>query len=167
MIFVGLGTNLPLADQRSGAQVLHDALMAMGEAGLQVVQVSPYYRSAPVPISDQDWYVNAVAQIATEQEPVRVLAVLHGIEAAFGRVRTVRNAARTLDLDLLAYGSEIRPESGPAPHVPHPRMHLRAFVLKPLQDLAPQWCHPVTGASLSDLLAQVPEDQRIEPLTLD
>ncbi len=167
MIFVGLGTNLPLADQRSGAQVLDDALMAMGEAGLQVVQVSPYYRSAPVPISDQDWYVNAVAQIATEQEPVRVLAVLHGIEAAFGRVRTVRNAARTLDLDLLAYGSEIRPESGPAPHVPHPRMHLRAFVLKPLQDLAPQWCHPVTGASLSDLLAQVPEDQRIEPLTLD
>lgn len=167
MIFVGLGTNLPLADQRSGAQVLDDALAAMADAGLAVVQISPYYRSAPVPISDQDWYVNAVAEIVTKLEPARVLEILHGIEADFGRVRTVRNAARTLDLDLLAYGQEVRPEDGPAPHVPHPRMHLRAFVLKPLQDLAPRWCHPVTGASLSELLSQVSEEQRIEPLVID
>ena len=165
MIFVGLGTNLPLANKRSGPQVLHDALAAMKSAGLGIVQISPYYRSAPVPLSDQNWYVNAVAEIATRLDPVRVLEILHGIEADFGRVRTIRNAARTLDLDLLAYGQAIRLESAPPPQLPHPRMHLRTFVLKPLQDLAPQWCHPVTGASLSALLNQISGEQRIELLS--
>ena len=165
MIFVGLGTNLPLANKRSGPQVFHDALAAMESAGLGIVQISPYYRSAPVPISDQNWYVNAVAEIATRLDPVRVLEILHGIEVDFGRVRTIRNAARTLDLDLLAYGQAIRLESAPPPQLPHPRMHLRTFVLKPLQDLAPQWCHPVTGASLSALLNQISGEQRIELLS--
>ena len=163
-IFIGLGTNLPLEDQRQGPEVLTDALAMLGEQGLEIVQVSAFYRSAPVPISDQDWYINAAAQIATSREPEAVLAILHEVEAAFGRVRSVRNAARTLDLDLLAYKDLILPETGPAPHVPHPRMAGRAFVLLPLRDLAPDWCHPITGASLSTLIAELPKDQRIERL---
>lgn len=164
MIFIGLGSNLPLSNQSAGAQVLHQALEHMDAAGLKVRAVSQFYRSEPVPVSDQDWYVNAVAQIETNLEPAQVLAHLHDIEAAFERVRTVRNAARTLDLDLLAYGQKVQPVEGPAPHIPHPRMTDRAFVLLPLRDLAPDWCHPVTGASLEDLIAALPADQRIEPL---
>ena len=166
MIYVGLGTNLPLSNQKQGAQVLKDALQEMRARSLHVAQVSRFFRSEPVPISDQDWYVNAVAEIQTSLSPVEVLAILHEIEADFGRVRTVRNAARTLDLDLLAFGDLIRPEEGPAPHVPHPRMTQRAFVLLPLYDIAPQWCDPVTGASLSELIKNLPKGQRLEPLAL-
>lgn len=167
MIFVGLGSNLPVSDQLQGVHVLQQALREIENRGLRIVSVSKFYRSEPVPVSDQDWYVNAAAQIKTNLSPESVLEILHAIEADFGRVRTVRNAARTLDLDLLSFGTEIRDEQGPAPHLPHPRMHLRAFVLLPIRDLAPQWCHPVTGASLSTLIDQLPTGQRIEPLEVD
>lgn len=167
MIFIGLGSNLPLSNQSAGAQVLQQALLRLEDLGLKVVATSRFYRSEPVPVADQDWYVNAVAQITTNLEPVRVLALLHQVEAEFERVRTVRNAARTLDLDLIAYGREARPDTGPAPHLPHPRMKGRAFVLLPLRDLAPEWCHPVTGASLETLIKALPKDQRIEPLEPD
>jgi len=166
MILIGLGTNLPLADQRSGQRVLEDALAALSERKVQPVSVSPFYRSEPVPVSDQDWYVNAVAQVQTDLDPAGLLAVLHGVEADFGRVRGARNAARTLDLDLLAFHELIRAETDAAPHIPHPRMQDRAFVLYPLKDVAPDWCHPVTGASLSQMIKSLPKNQRLEPLAI-
>ena len=162
--YVGLGTNLPLTEGFSGVELLNEALRNMQKRGLTIRALSGFYRSEPVPISAQNWYVNAVAEIETNLDPVRLLAILHEVEEAFGRIRTVRNSARTLDLDLLIYGDLVRPDSGPSPHLPHPRMTQRAFVLFPLADLAPSWCHPVTGASLFDLLNQVPSDQRIEPI---
>ena len=164
MIFIALGTNLPLANQKKGADLLKDALGVMAQRGLEIVKVSRFYKSEPVPISDQDWFVNAVAQVHTSLEPARVLEILHEIEIVFGRVRNLRNAARTLDLDLLVYHDRVRPETGPPPHVPHPRMHNRAFVLRPLAELAPNWCHPVTGASLSALISALPANQRLDPL---
>ena len=162
--YIGLGTNLPLANQRSGVEILTDALVALGQRGLAIGAVSGFYRSEPVPVSDQNWYVNAVAEFDTSLSPEGVLAILHEVEALFGRTRTRPNAARTLDLDLLAFGDLVRVPSGSAPHVPHPRMHGRAFVLLPLADIAPRWCHPVTGASLSTLIDHLPAGQRIEPL---
>lgn len=164
MIFIGLGTNLPLADQRSGPKVLQDALQALQKKGVQVVAVSRFYKSEPVPISDQDWYVNAVAQVHASLDPAGLLAILHEVETGFGRVRSVRNAARTLDLDLLAYNDLYRPAGAAAPHVPHPRMDQRAFVLLPLRDVCPDWCHPVTGASLSEMIENLPAGQRLDPL---
>lgn len=166
MILIGLGTNLPLSNQRSGQNLLAEALETLQNRGLEIRAVSRFYRSEPVPPSDQNWYVNAVAEIGSSLDPLPLLEVLHAVETAFGRVRTLRNAARTLDLDLLAYGQVIRPSDGPAPHLPHPRMAGRAFVLYPLNDLAPHWCHPVTGASLCDLIAALPKDQRIDLLEL-
>jgi len=162
--FIGLGTNLPLADQRNGQKILFDALEVLNAAGLNTVAISDFYRTEPVPVSDQNWYVNAVAEIQTDLSPERVLETLHRVEAEFGRVRGERNAARTLDLDIIAFDSLVTPETGPAPHIPHPRMQDRAFVLIPLADVSPRWCHPVTGASLSELIDRLPTGQRIEPL---
>jgi 2-amino-4-hydroxy-6-hydroxymethyldihydropteridine diphosphokinase len=82
------------------------------------------------------------------------------VEAEFGRERGKKNAPRTLDLDLIAYGGRI--EEG-QPQLPHPRMETRAFVLVPLRDVAPEWRHPVSGRTVSELISAVSEDE-VEPL---
>lgn len=109
------------------------------------------------------WFVNAVARIETSLSPAGVLAALHLTEAAYGRLRSEANAARTLDLDLLAYGDLVRTEG--APLLPHPRLHERAFVLFPLRDLAPRWRHPVLGETSENLAARLPEQgiRRVSP----
>jgi 2-amino-4-hydroxy-6-hydroxymethyldihydropteridine diphosphokinase len=111
-----------------------------------------------VPISDQPWYVNAVVEAATALAPEALLALLHEVEREFGRVRREVNAARILDLDLLAYGDLVRDGPGP-PVLPHPRLAERAFVLLPLADLRPDWRHPATGESIRALIARLPADQ--------
>ena len=116
-----------------------------------------------MPASDQPWYVNVVAEVATPLSADELLAALHGIEDLFGRVRSVRNAARLIDLDLLDFRGEIAsPQPGGAT-LPHPRMAERAFVLRPLADLAPDWRHPVSGASIQSLLEALPADQVAQP----
>ena len=88
-----------------------------------------------------------------------LLAELHAVEEAFGRVRTVPNAARLIDLDLLDFHGEIAAGGPGRATLPHPRMADRAFVLRPLADLAPDWRHPVTGPPIAALLAALPADQ--------
>ena len=124
----------------------------MNRGGVTVSRVSPWYRSAPVPASDQPWYVNAVAEVRTPLAPAPLLAFLHKVEREFGRVRGVANAARVLDLDLLAYGDAIADGRDGGPVLPHPRLHERAFVLVPLVDLAPGWRHPMLGKTAAELL---------------
>ena len=103
--------------------------------------------------------MNAVAQVrVTEVSPEDLLLRLHAIEAGFGRIRTARNAARVLDLDLLAYHQERR--SGTFT-LPHPRLSERAFVLTPLKDIAPDWRHPVSGERLAALLSKVDKRQTV------
>ena len=155
MILIGLGANLP-SIVGPPRQTLEVALTHMTERGLGVLALSRWYETAPVPESDQPWYVNAVARVETELEPAAVLACLHEIEHSFGRVRLVRNAARAVDLDLLVYHELI--QSGPV-QVPHPRLYGRAFVLLPLRDVAPDWTDPVTGVGIDTLLARLPEGQ--------
>ena len=131
---------------------------------MKVLRRSRWYESAPVPLSDQPWYVNGVAEVETELGPERLLALLHEVEAAFGRVRREANAPRTLDLDLIAYGALVRGEEGPPPVLPHPRMAGRAFVLLPLTEILPGWRHPVLGRSAAELAAALPKGQAIRPL---
>jgi 2-amino-4-hydroxy-6-hydroxymethyldihydropteridine diphosphokinase len=91
-----------------------------------------------------------------------LLDVLHTIEAHFGRVRTVANAPRVLDLDLLAFGDLVTgadEEGWEELHLPHPRLENRAFVLLPLADVAPDWVHPQTGQTVAEMVAQLPSDQ--------
>jgi len=162
-ILVGLGANLPSERHGSPVATLEAALRSMAGKGLTVVACSSWWESAPVPVSDQPWYVNGVAEVATALAPAALLGVLHEIEAEFGRVRSVVNAPRVLDLDLLAYGDVVR--TGPeAPLLPHPRLAERAFVLKPLAEVRPDWHHPVSGRSLSDMLAALPSGQIVRPV---
>ena len=115
-----------------------------------------------MPVSDQPWFVNGVIAVETLLSPEELLGLLNEVEAEFGRTRKIRNEARILDLDLIAYDDRIM--TGPeGPILPHPRAHERAFVLLPLADIDPDWRHPVTGAAVADLIASLPNDQRAEP----
>jgi 2-amino-4-hydroxy-6-hydroxymethyldihydropteridine diphosphokinase len=163
MILLGLGANLPSAAGPPAA-TLAAALEALVEAGVMVARRSPWYRTAPVPAGDQPWYVNGVAEVATTLEPEALLALLHRLEARFGRARRAQNEARPLDLDILDYHGAMR-EAPPV--LPHPRLHLRAFVLLPLRDLAPAWRHPVTGEGLAEMIARLPPGQLTERLDVD
>ena len=100
--------------------------------------------------------------VETGLGPADLLARLHEIEAAHGRLRTVRNAPRPLDLDIVDYRGLVRnggQDGAPAaPVLPHPRAHLRAFVLLPLAEILPDWRHPVSGRSIADLIAALPPD---------
>lgn len=124
---------------------------------------SSWYRSAPVPPSDQPWFVNAVAGVRTALSPRDLLVALHDVEAEFGRVRSVRNASRTLDLDLLAYGDAVIEDPGGLV-LPHPRLAERAFVLLPLAEVAPAWRHPVSGLTAGEMLALLPAGQTVEKI---
>jgi 2-amino-4-hydroxy-6-hydroxymethyldihydropteridine diphosphokinase len=152
MIVVALGANLPSPTHGGPRETLEAALVALDRAGLRVVARSAWYESAPVPASDQPWFVNGVAVVTSPLSAADVLATLHRIEAAFGRVRSEANAPRVLDLDLLAYDDRV---STDWPLLPHPRLHERAFVLRPLADVAPDWRHPVLGVGIDEMLAGI------------
>ncbi len=158
-IFIGAGANLVHPTYGSPRETLEAAFQELGRRSAKVLRVSPWYRTAPVPASDQPWYQNAVIEVGTSLGPDKLLATLHEVEEAFGRVRTVANAARTIDLDLLDFRGEIVPESPGRATLPHPRLATRAFVLRPLADLAPDWRHPVTGQPIQALLAALPFDE--------
>ena len=129
--WVGLGANLGDA-----AAALRQAVQALAHTpGIRLLRTSSLYRSAPVDAHGPD-YLNAVAEIATTLGPHALLAALQALEHAAGRERPYRNAPRTLDLDLLLYGTQHI--ATPDLTVPHPRMFERAFVLQPLAELAPQ-----------------------------
>jgi len=127
---IGLGANL--GDARQAVQDAMRDIAAFEHCQLHAA--SPLYRSAPVDSSGPD-YINAVMQISTRLSAPDLLARLHQLERGAGRERPYRNAPRTLDLDILRYGAA-RIDS-PTLTVPHPRMHQRAFVLRPLADIAP------------------------------
>ena len=163
-IYVGLGANLPHPRFGPPKLTLEAALVALGRRHVETRRVSPWYRTAPVPASEQPWYFNAVAEISADLSADRLLAELHAVEDEFGRIRTVPNAPRLIDLDLLDFRGKIAPGGPGRATLPHPRMAGRAFVLRPLADLAPDWRHPVSGASIQALVAALPVDQVIERL---
>ena len=138
--------------------------MALEEAGVTVSACSRFYESAPVPPSQQPWFVNCVAAVDTAMGPEALLDALLAIERRFGRRRTGRNAPRVLDLDILAYDGVTTGENARL-ELPHPRMHERAFVLLPLAEIAPDWRHPGNGQPLSGLIEALPGDQIARPLT--
>jgi len=140
-----------------------------GLLSLHLRSLSRWYKTEPLPPSDQPFYVNGVAHLAApagsaEPEPAELLIRLQKIESRAGRVRDERNAARTLDLDIIAmgeWGQAIR--TSPDPVLPHPRAHTRAFVLVPLLEVAPAWLHPVFRLTARQLLATLPR-QAVEPM---
>ncbi len=164
MILIAYGANLPgrFGQPWETYGVAKDALT---KNGIRILAESSLWETSPVGTPDeQPWYTNAVLSVDTALPAQALLEALLAIEQAFGRVRTFRNAAKTIDLDLIAYRDQI---IGNEPHliVPHPRMHERAFVLKPLEEIAPDWTHPLTGYSLSQLIKNLPADQEARVMT--
>lgn len=163
MILVALGANLPSPEHGSPRETLEAAVAALADRGLRVAARSPWYASAPVPPSGQPWFVNGVVALESPLPPGALLEQLHAVEERFGRVRSVANAARVLDLDLIDHGGAVS-GADDWPRLPHPRLGERAFVLLPLADVAPAWRHPATGASLAELMVAIPPDQLCRPL---
>ena len=161
MILIGLGANLP-SKYGTPAQTLVKAMDAMKEAGIDIVDQSRIWLSAPVHLTTHPWYANAVINIKTDLFPAPLLALLNDIEAEFGRARTYRNAPRVLDLDILTYKDHSLNTLDLV--VPHPRMHIRAFVLRPLEDFTTNWTHPTLGESLSTLIEALDPAQEVVPL---
>ncbi len=161
MILIALGANLP---SRFGTpeQTLKLAAGELERCGVTVLRCSDIWLSAPVPASDQPWYRNAVIAAETALAPAALLKLLKGIEQDYGRVSAERNAARVLDLDILAYGDVIVDDE--ACVLPHPRLYERAFVLYPLRQVAAHWRHPVFGLSVDEMIARLPTGQAIEKL---
>jgi len=145
---IGLGANIPSVAGQPAAS-LNAALAALAKAGVEITAVSPFYETEAWPDPAKPPFLNAVAAIRTVLQPFALLTLLHEVETTFGRKRSVPNAARSLDLDLLDYAGMVLDGSV---ILPHPRIAQRRFVLEPLQAVAPDWRHPVSGQDLDALL---------------
>ena len=162
LTLIGIGGNLDSPRWGSPRETLSAALDELVGEGVTISVRSAWYRSEPVPPSDQPWFINAVAAVETALDAAGLLAVMQAVETRFGRVRGVRNEARIVDLDLLDHrGERVDTESL---ILPHPRLHQRRFVLEPLAEIAPKWRHPVLGKTTRQLLAGIADKQPVERL---
>ncbi|KMW59251.1 2-amino-4-hydroxy-6-hydroxymethyldihydropteridine pyrophosphokinase [Candidatus Rhodobacter oscarellae] len=180
---IGLGSNL---SSRVGPSELtvSTAIERITDSHLTVESRSRLFATPCFPAGAGPDYVNAAIRVAGCDDPRKILSILHGIEAEFGRDRAERWGQRTLDLDLIACGDAVLPDHstfetwralplevqvGATPDqliLPHPRLQDRAFVLVPLADIAPDWRHPVLGRTVQEMLAELPEAEKtaVRPL---
>ena len=157
--FIAFGGNLIPEGFDNLEQVMARAIAEIASLPIEICATSSLYETAPVPISDQPWFVNGVLHIKTDMSAADLLKALHHIEHEFGRVRAIRNEARILDLDLIDYDGAINDDE--TLQLPHPRMHERAFVLLPLRDVMKDWRHPRLQKDISTLINEMPAEQQI------
>lgn len=146
-VYLGLGSNL---GDRKG--YLEGAVGAMAPA-IRVLRRSPIYETAPWGYRDQEDFLNMVVDAETELGPKQLLILLKGIEVQLGRKPRFRNGPREIDIDILLYDDLVLDEL--VLHIPHPRLHERAFILVPLADLAPEIVIPKTGRTVSECLEEL------------
>ena len=159
-IYIALGANQSYG-RSSPLENLNSALAALDSGEVRVADVSRPWRTPAWPDPSDPPFINAAARLETALTPSALMARLHELERAGGRVRSRRNAPRTLDLDLIDYGGRVETGGPQAPTLPHPRAHERAFVLVPLREVAPYWRHPASGASIQALIAATSQADRI------
>ena len=127
---------------------------------IQLTGVSSFYKSEPVGMENQDWFVNAVVEIKTMLAARDLLYVLQNVENAMGRKRETKGGPRIIDLDLLFYGQAVIDEADLT--VPHPEIHKRRFVLEPLNDIASYFIHPAFGVSVRGLKDRLTDQKVVE-----
>jgi 2-amino-4-hydroxy-6-hydroxymethyldihydropteridine diphosphokinase len=149
--YLGIGANLgdKLGNCLKAIELIHAI------EGCAVERISSFYRTEPLGVENQEWYVNAALCVTAEIGAPQLLAELQNIEAGIGRERKERWEARPIDLDILLFGQAII--EGERLTVPHPWLHMRRFVLVPLVELSPQLVHPVLRKTMAQLLENIPE----------
>jgi 2-amino-4-hydroxy-6-hydroxymethyldihydropteridine diphosphokinase len=153
-VYLSLGSNLD-----DCAKNLRDAIAALANARVHVVRVSSVYETEPVDYLDQPWFLNCAVEAETELASLDLLRAVRGIEAQMSSKKLIAKGPRLIDMDILLYGNEVVDTL--ELQVPHPRMHLRRFVLEPLAEIAPNVQHPVSHQSISDLLANTPDKSAV------
>jgi 2-amino-4-hydroxy-6-hydroxymethyldihydropteridine diphosphokinase len=153
-VYLSLGSNV--GDR---AKNLKDAIAGLADSGVAVRKVSSIYETEPVDLLEQPWFLNCVVEAQTELAPLDLLHTLRNIEARMGSKKLVAKGPRLIDLDILLYAEEII--DTPELRVPHPRMHLRRFVLVPLAETAPRIRHPGTRLSANEMLASTIDESQV------
>ncbi|HEX4594684.1 MAG TPA: 2-amino-4-hydroxy-6-hydroxymethyldihydropteridine diphosphokinase [Bryobacteraceae bacterium] len=153
-IYLSLGSNV--GDRPKN---LRHAIAALETTGAHVVRVSSVYETEPVDYLDQAWFLNMAIEAETELGALELLRALRAIETQMGSKKLVAKGPRLIDMDILLYGDQVI--DTPELQVPHPRMHLRRFVLEPLAEIAPNMRHPVSGLSATEILARTPDKSAV------
>lgn len=169
MILIAIGANLSNVQFKTPRAACGAALQCLNKhKNIIIKNRSQWYRTAPVPVSDQPWYVNAVIEIESTLPPLRLMQVLLDTEQHLGRVRSTANAPRIIDLDLLCYNNMVmqcdQTTNHPALAIPHPRLHERAFVLLPLSNITRRWVHPITNKTVETMITELNPSQQTEPM---
>ena len=146
-VYLSLGSNL--GDREKN---LRAAIAALAGAGVRVTKISSFYETEPVDLREQPWFLNCVVKGETNVPALELLRALRTIEKQMGSKKLVAKGPRLIDLDILLYDEQTI--NTPELQVPHPRMHLRKFVLAPLAEIAPSLKHPSWSGTVADLLAK-------------
>ena len=158
-IIIGIGGNLNSSSGLHPVEIGQKAIESMRSMSIIIEKQSSWYLSDPIPKSDQPKFYNSIVIAKTTLNEFDVLNALHSIENNFGRVRKNINEARMIDLDLIDYSSKILKNKYIV--IPHPRAHLRRFVMEPLFEIEKNWIHPILKLSTAEILNQL-DKQEIE-----
>jgi 2-amino-4-hydroxy-6-hydroxymethyldihydropteridine diphosphokinase len=157
-VYLSLGSNLG-----DGVKNLRETISALREAGINVTRISSTYETEPVDYLDQPWFLNMAVEVETELAPTALLKTLRGIETKMGSKKIIAKGPRLIDMDILLFGDEVI--DAPELQIPHPRMHLRRFVLEPLAEIAPNARHPVSGLRVSEMLDLTPDKSAVRAVS--